>query len=111
MSIKNDVELALKKVIKKFDNDEYKARFENFTKSIQFSFPDLKTSYLIIVKNGNVESFKEEKIDDPNIHLTLNSNIFLDILNKKIKPMAAYTTGKLKAKGNMMDILKLQKIL
>ena len=111
MSLKNDVEIALKKVINKFGKKEYKARYENFTKIIQFTFPDLKISYLIKVKNGNVESFKEEKIDNPNIHLTIDSNIFLDILNKKIKPMAAFTTGKLKVKGNMLDVLKLQKIL
>ena len=111
MTLKNDVELALKKVINKFDKQEYKALYGNFTKLIQFTFPDLKTSYLIKVTNGNVESFKEEKIDNPNIHLTIDSNNFLDILNKKIKPMAAYTTGKLKVKGNMLDVLKLQKIL
>jgi putative sterol carrier protein len=32
-------------------------------------------------------------------------------MNKKINPMTAYQTGKLKAKGNLNDLLKLQKLL
>ena len=39
------------------------------------------------------------------------SNILIDILNKKISPIKAYASGKLKAKGQLSDLLKLLKLL
>jgi putative sterol carrier protein len=58
-----------------------------------------------------VQSLKEESIPTPDIHVTIDSGILIDIMNKKINPMTAYQTGKLKAKGNLTDLLKLQKLL
>jgi putative sterol carrier protein len=78
---------------------------------MQFTFPDLKTTYLMKVDNGAVQSLKEESIPVPDIHVTIDSGIIIDIMNKKINPMTAYQTGKLKAKGNLTDLLKLQKLL
>jgi putative sterol carrier protein len=111
MSSKKEIEEALRDVINKFNDPKVKPRFANFSKIIQFNFPDINANYIIKVIDGNVESINEEKIDNANIYITVESKIFLDIIIKKINPMTAYTTGKLKAKGNMLDILKLQKIL
>ena len=111
MTIKKDIENTLNHIIKKLDDSKLKSIFANYTKNMQFTFPDLNTSYVIIVKNGKVESLTENKIETPDIHITIKSGIFLDIINKKITPIKAYTTGKLKAKGKFSDILKLQKLL
>lgn len=111
MTTKKEIEDALNIVKNKLDDPKLKPRFANFTKNMQFTFPDLNTSYLIKVINGEVESFIEEKIDTPDIHVTIESGILIDILNKKMNPMKAYTTGKLKAKGKLTDLLKLQKLL
>ncbi len=111
MTSKKDVEEAFKIVIKKFDDPNLKPRFEGYTKIMQFTFPDINLTYLIKVLNGKVASFKEEKIENPDIDVTIESRVFMDILNKKINPMKAYTMGKLKAKGKLTDLLKLQKIL
>ena len=111
MTTKKEIEDALNNVINKLNKPEIKSRFVNFSKTIMFTFPDIKVNYIIKVIKGNVESFKEGEIDNPHIHITVESKIFLNIINNNIKPMQAYTSGKLKAKGNMLDILKLQKIL
>ncbi len=111
MATKKEIEDALNMVKKKFDDPKLKARFANYTKTMQFSFTDLNTKYLIRVKNGEVESMKEESIDSPDINVIIESGILIDILNKKMNPMKAYTTGKLKAKGKLTDLLKLQKLL
>ena len=111
MVTKQDIENALNNVISKFDDPNIKSRFANYTKNMQFDFTDLNTSYLIKVENGEVKSMAEESSESPDILVTIESSDFIDILNKKINPMKAYTTGKLKAKGKLTDLLKLQKLL
>ena len=111
MPSKKEIENALTLVKNKFDNPKLKPRFARFSKNMQFTFPDLDTSYLMRVTNGEVESMKEESIDSPDIHVTIDSKVLIDILNKNMNPMKAYTTGKLKAKGKLTDLLKLQKLL
>jgi len=111
MTAKKDIENALNLVKNKFDDPKLKPRFANYSKNMQFTFPDLNTSYVIKVNNGKVESLTEDKIEKPDIHVTIESGILIDIINKKMNPMKAYTTGKLKAKGKLTDLLKLQKLL
>jgi putative sterol carrier protein len=111
MATKKDIEDTLNLVKAKFDDPKLKPRFVGFTKNMQFTFPDLNTSYLLKVNNGEVKSLSEENMPTPDIHVTIDSAIFIEILNKKTNPMTAYQTGKLKAKGNLTDLLKLQKLL
>lgn len=111
MATKKDIEDALAIVKAKFDDPKLKPRFSSFSKNMQFTFPDLNTSYLMKVVNGEVESLEEESIPEPDIHVTIDSSILIDILHKKMNPMKAYTMGKLKAKGKLTDLLKLQKLL
>jgi len=111
MTTKKEIEDALNIVKLKFDDPNLKPRFVSFSKNMQFTFPDLNTTYLMKVDKGVVQSLKEESIPTPDIHVTIDSGILIDIMNKKINPMTAYQTGKLKAKGNLTDLLKLQKLL
>lgn len=111
MTIKKDVEEALNLIKQKFDDPKLKPRFASFSKNMQFTFTDLNTSYVIKVENGEVKSLAEESIEAPDIHVTIEATVLIDILNKKMNPMKAYTTGKLKAKGKLTDLLKLQKLL
>jgi putative sterol carrier protein len=111
MSSKKEIEDALNIVKLKFDDPKLKPRFVGFSKNMQFTFPDLKTTYLIRVNNGVVQSLAEENISTPDIHVTIDSEVLIGIMNKKVNPMTAYQTGQLKAKGNLTDLLKLQKLL
>lgn len=111
MTGKKEIEDALNLIKSKFNDPKLKRRFTSFSKNMQFTFPNLNTSYLMKVSNGEVQSLSEESIPEPDIHVTIESGILIDILNKKMNPMKAYTTGKLKAKGKLTDLLKLQKLL
>jgi putative sterol carrier protein len=111
MTTKKEIENALNSVKQKFGDPKLKTRFASFSKNMQFTFTDLDTSYVIKVTNGEVKSMDWETLDSPDIHVTIESSTLIDILNKKMNPMKAYTTGKLKAKGKLTDLLKLQKLL
>jgi hypothetical protein len=41
----------------------------------------------------------------------MDSSVFIAIIEKTESPMAAYSAGKLKTKGEVPDLLKLQKLL
>jgi putative sterol carrier protein len=111
MTTKKEIEDALNLVKNKFDDPKLKPRFASFSKNMQFTFTDLNTSYVMKVANGEVISMGEERLDSPDIHVTIESGVLIDILHKKMNPMKAYTTGRLKAKGKLTDLLKLQKLL
>jgi putative sterol carrier protein len=111
MSNQKEIQDILQMLKKKLDEPKIKDRFADYTKTIEFYFTDIDTKYLIKIKNGEFESLKQESIDSPDIILIIQSRILIDILNKNISAMQAYTSGKLKVKGKLTDILKLQKLL
>ncbi len=111
MTTKDEVMNGLNKVKSRLDDSTIKEKFKDFTKKIQFTFTDLNTSYVMDVVNGEAKSLKEESIEKPDIIVTLKSDVFLGILDKKMNPVASYMTGKIKVKGAMGDLLKLQKIM
>jgi len=78
---------------------------------MQFTFTDLNTSYVMDVVNGQAQSLKEVSIEKPDIMVTIKSDVLLSILDKKMNPVTSYMTGKIKVKGAMSDLLKLQKIM
>ena len=111
MTTKDEVMNGLNKVKSRLDDPTIKEKFKDFTKKMQFTFTDLNTSYVMDVVNGEAKSLKEESIEKPDIIVTLKSDVFLSILDKKMNPVTSYMTGKIKVKGAMGDLLKLQKIM
>ena len=111
MATKEEVMSGLEKVKARLDDPATKEKFKDFTKKMQFSFTDLNTNYVMDVVNGEAKSLKEETVEKPDILVTIKSDLFLGILDKKINPVTSYMTGKIKVKGAMGDLLKLQKIM
>jgi len=111
MATKEGVLEGLKKVKSRLDDPAMKEKFKDFSKKIQFSFLDLNTNFVMEIVNGIAKSLKEETIEKPDIMVTMKSDVFLGILDKKINPVTSYMTGKIKVKGAMGDLIKLQKIM
>lgn len=111
MASKDEVVAALDGMKAKLEAPAMQASLQGFTKTMQFTFPDLNTSYLFRIENGAVKEFSETSLEKPDILVTSASDTLLAILNKKMSSMSAYTTGKLKVRGSMKDLLKLQKLM
>ena len=111
MATKEEALEALKKVESRFDDEALKPRFAKFSKTMQFTFPDLETSFTIEVEAGEVRELKEGRVDKPDIHVTTDSTTFIGIMDRTSSPMHAYTAGKLKVKGTMTDLIKLKKLM
>ena len=78
---------------------------------MSFEFNDLeKTIYVDIDKRIPGEAI-EGVPDKSNIKLITDSATLTGIMNGEISGMKAYTAKKLKVKGSMPDLLKLQKLM
>jgi len=111
LASKEDIIKALSKIKEKVELPSNKATFSSFTKTIQFTFTDLQISFYLEIEKGVVKKLLESSSERPDITIFSDSNTFLDVVDKKLSPVNAYSTGKLKVQGSILDLLKLQKLL
>jgi len=111
MATREEVERALERVRARFEDPDLRASFRAFTKSLQFTFEDLGTSFILKVVNGEVRSLREGEVESPDIFVTLRSDALVEIMEGRLNPVQAYMRGQLRVKGAMLDLLKLQKLL
>lgn len=111
MASKQEVREGLERVAAKFQSSELKEHYKRFTKTVQFDYPDINVSYVMEVSRGQVKDLKEGPVARPDIVVALDSETFLAILDKKTNALDAYSNGKIRYKGAMTDLLRLQRLL
>ncbi len=100
----------LEGIKKKVSEGSIHKEFETFNKTVFFDFPDIGKQYTLKLTGGKAE-LVAGKIDQPDISVTTTSDVLASILDKKINPVTAYVSRKIKVKGEMQDLLKLQKLM
>jgi len=100
---------GIKKMVSKLDDPAYQERFADFNKTLQFNFTDTNNYYLVF-KDAKCE-IKEGESEDPDITITTQSEVIIDIMDGELSPTKAFMGGKLKAKGPMSDMLKMQMLM
>jgi putative sterol carrier protein len=111
MPTKEEVFQSLDEIRAKFDDPQIKEKFKGYQKDLQFRFPDLQLAYVLKITAEPTASLVEGSMEKPNISVETDSATFLGIRTKKVSGTQAYMTGKLKVKGSMPDLLKLQKLM
>ncbi len=110
MGVKEDLLAGLAKWTAKLDNPTIKEKFAGFDKTLQFNFPDQPFNIVMVFKDQKCE-LKEGAVPTPDMVITAKSEVILGITEGKIKPLPAFMTGKIKAKGGMQDMLKVQVLM
>ncbi len=100
---------GIKKMVSKLDDPAYQERFADFNKTLQFNFTDTNNYYLVF-KDAKCE-IKEGEVEEPDITITTQSEVIIDIMDGELSPTKAFMGGKLKAKGPMSDMLKMQMLM
>jgi putative sterol carrier protein len=108
--VKDRIMAQLKEIAKRFEDPKIQKRFAGYNKTLMFTFPDIGASMYIKIGDGKVLSIGEGTVN-AELQVTMDSSVFLGIMAKTESPMAAYSSGKLKTKGEVPDLLKLQKLL
>ncbi len=110
MGIKEELLEALGQWASKLDDPSYKERFKDFNKVMQFNFSDTDFSILMEFKDETC-TVKEGSVENPDVLIETSSEIILGISDGEVSPTKAFMSGKLKAKGDMKDMLKIQMLM
>lgn len=108
MASKDEILKHLQTVRQKFKDPETKTKFTGFDRTLEFQFTDLNASYHTRIHDQKMEPFTQGSLEKPNLLVTTDSSTLIGILEGRLSPLDAYSTGKLKVKGSMTDLLKLQ---
>jgi putative sterol carrier protein len=100
---------GLKKMTSKLSDPAYKERFKGYKKTLQFDFTDSDNYYLIFDEDKC--EIKEGDIENADMIITTTSDVIIDIMDQELSPTKAFMGGKIKAKGDMKDMLKLQMLM
>ncbi len=107
---KEKILAMLQSLGERFEDPKIQRRFKDYNKALQFIFPDINTKMFMKIGDAQLLEVAEGETD-AELQVTMDSSVFFAIIEKTESPMAAYSAGKLKTKGEVPDLLKLQKLL
>ena len=102
-------EESYKSIKTKFDELDMSKLDKDFSAIICITGKD--SGYVYAAYIGGKKIIEPIKHDSANIFVTMSDQTFEDLMYKRIEPFKAFTTGKVKAKGNVFLALSLYKKL
>jgi putative sterol carrier protein len=106
---KDEIMNALQRWVELLENDAAVAeQFEGFKKTFLIVVEDLDFSVQMIFDGTNKARLVEGAVSNPEMSLTIESDMLLGICNGEIDPMETFMMGELKLSGNMADLQKLE---
>jgi len=111
MSSTSELPSSIAKIRDRMSKPEVEKSLKGFSKTMGFSLTDLKEDYLLTIEDGKLASLEKKISPDANITIMVSNSLMDDILEKKTNPITAFMSGKLKAKGSMDDLLRLQQLM
>jgi len=112
MPTKKDVMDALQRWTKLLEqHSDLASQFAGYKKTLLITLPDLKFAVQMVFEGTNRAHLVEGAVPTPDMSLTVDSKLFLGICNGETDPMEAFMNGKLKPKGNMTDLQRLEVFL
>lgn len=77
--------------------------------AIQVTLSDLDKVFYVEIKDGKL-SIEPYEYNDRQAHLIISSDKFAKLMNNKLDPVVAFTTGQLKVEGDVGKALELAKL-
>ncbi|MHA2167141.1 MAG: SCP2 sterol-binding domain-containing protein [Candidatus Hodarchaeales archaeon] len=102
---------SVEKLRQNFFTEKSKKSFRKWNKTMSFEFTDLEKTLYFIIEAGVPGEVTEGVPEKSNVKITTDSDTWVKIMTNEIGGMKAYTAKKLKVKGSMPDLLKLQKLM
>lgn len=105
-----DIYPYMERIRERFSDPSVADDFKDFTKTLLFEFSDTKQTMALTIVDGNA-SLEEKSVENPDVRLTTSTDTLVGIMDKKVNPMMAYMTRKIKVQGNQADLMQLQKLM
>lgn len=111
MPTKDEVKSSLEKMVKKIEDPKLQTRFANFNKTLQFEFTDDDDAVCHIVFKEGTAAIVDGVDETAELVITTTTETIMAIIDGSASPTRAFMSGKVKAKGPMNDLMKLQKLM
>ena len=102
---------SIRMIKERLDQPSLQQSLKGFSKTIQFSLTDLKEDYVFKLDDGRVSSLEKKSEPNANIIITTTNTLMEGTMNKRENAATAYMTGKIKVKGAMEDLMRLQGLM
>ena len=103
--------VAVGKLRENFFSEKAKKSFRKWNKTMGFEFTDIDKTVYFNIESGVPGEIIEGVPGKINIKIITDTETWVKVMSGEIGGMKAYTSGKLKVKGKMPDLLKLQKLM
>ncbi len=108
---KDEVTASLEKMVGKMDDPKYKSRYANFNKTLQFNFTDNEEAVCHIVFHEGTAKIVDGVDETAELVITTTTDAIMAIMDGSLSPTRAFMGGRVKAKGPMNDLIKLQALM
>jgi putative sterol carrier protein len=105
-----DIRPYLERVRERFSDPKLQESFKTFSKMLLFEFPDSQQAFVLSVISGQA-TLEERAVENPDVKVTANTDVLAGVMDRKVNPVTAYMTRKIKVQGAQEDLMKLQKLL
>lgn len=114
MSYEN-VESCLREIETRYHtNEKVKKKLANYNEPIQISFLDSNRSVLLLIdKDQGIEIKDNSSNEEAPVKIEFSSEqVMLDLFNKELGAVKAYSAGKIKVvEGNIRNLMKLKSLM
>lgn len=98
-------------MVAKMDDPKYKSRYANFNKTLQFYFTDSEEDNCHIVFHEGTAKIVDGVNETAELVITTTTDAIMAIMDGSLSPTRAFMGGRVKAKGPMNDLIKLQALM
>ena len=98
-------------MVAKMDDPKYKSRYANFNKTLQFHFTDSEEENCHIVFHEGTAKIVDGVNEAAELVITTTTDAIMAIMDGSLSPTRAFMGGRVKAKGPMNDLIKLQALM
>ena len=108
---KKDIMEAIRKRFGRIEEENFKVRFKDYNKTLQFNFTDNPNAACHVIFKEGTAMVKEGIAENPEFTITTSTEPLNNVVMGTLSPMRAFMNGKLKSKGNLNELSRLIKFL
>jgi putative sterol carrier protein len=108
---KDEVKTSLERMIGKMDDPKYQSRYADFNRTLQFEFTDNEEAVCYIVFKEGTATIVDGVYEAAELVITTTTDAIMAIMDGSLSPTRAFMGGRVKAKGPMNDLIKLQALM
>ncbi len=102
---------AASQIVARYNDEKVRSKFDGWNNSLVISVPDVNRSFIFKIRGSDGIEMNEGADEGAAVQVTMDSDMFVKLLSKQVNPIKAYSSGGLKVKGEMKNLLKLRKLM